>query len=365
MPSGNIWDNSQTILSDRSGANYAQAFGSIGNSLTDGVNQYFKNKQDRDILSSSIEGRIKADPTIAQLADPALIKKFQDQNATLSDLQRLSGMMETASTIKQQNANVQLKNQEAQSQIQYRDAQTQQMIAEMQRTKQEEAALQYALDPSGGMMGGAPAGGQLPPGMEQSIMSNAAAQGMPPGQGNPQDQLDPMQQVASNPTARYARAGGGDPRTAASLMKDEPFVPSAVDLPGGGRMLMTSRNSAVPDPADRVSAGGASGVKYNSTQKFISDYKAAMNSGDFVTAQAIAFQLGARDVTGSGMPRVEQLPGYAEALAAQGKLSPAVISKSADGNFKSVADVVAALKAGKIDRLTARKILATQFKITD
>lgn len=68
-----------------SGRNIAAGIESFGSSIAKGIDQYYKNEEERAILGSTITQYLKSDSKIAESLDPKLLQKFSDGKASLKD----------------------------------------------------------------------------------------------------------------------------------------------------------------------------------------------------------------------------------------------------------------------------------------
>lgn len=227
MANGNMWDNSQTILSDQSGQNYARAIRDFGS----GVKEYFdrKDQQEKedatvDWLDQNQEAVHQLFPQLANVKDPAERKKVIKagiKGAGLENLVQVRGFLENQRRAQAQEGPI--KEMQA-AQLEHLNVLNQQGTAMMADRASEGRAIAAA--------------GSQNAGIADQIQGGAKF-----------GQLDPNMQP--DRAGIYMREGGRNPAMMQAMMKERPFVPSAVELPGGGRMLMTSRSSAVPDPAMR------------------------------------------------------------------------------------------------------------------
>lgn len=235
MPSGNIWDNSNILLSNQAGANWARGIEQVGRAFGKGIEAYYEHKQRLEKEEATVdwlnqnEGAVnQLFPQLAQVKDPAERKKVIKagiKGAGLENLVQVRQFMETQRRqqqmegIQQEMANVQL----AGAKLHNQNAQEL-----MEDRRMESRAIQAA------------------------------------GMADPNGDLDPSE--------IYMRSGGRSPQMIAAMTKSRPFSPAEFMTPSGLNMVQTSPNSFIPDPRVRQKPGKAEayagGPEYSKDKKY-------------------------------------------------------------------------------------------------
>lgn len=139
----------------------------------------------------------------------------------------------------------------------------------------------------------------------------------------------------------------------------------------GGTGLTMDGVMRTMDSEALAKGAGAKGAKADATDEFnkmIGSYKSAMDSKDYIAARFWAQKLGHKFPTKDKDDQAlefsnEMLPGYkADGSAAAGPtVNLAPNGGVAPAGYKSADDVIAAFKAGTIERAAAKEILQKQF----
>lgn len=281
-----MWDHSQILLSNNAGDRIGAGIQQAAAGFTKGINSYWEQKKQKEKEEATIdwlnqnEGAVhQLFPQLAQVKDPAERKKVIRAGIKGAGLENLVQVKSHMENQKRQQEQMQMQKEMQASQIAQNNAQTEQMQAMMQDREMDGRALRYATGKNAGL--------------HQQIMS-----GQPVG-------IDPAPEP--DRANLYMSGGGKNPALIQAMMKERPFVPSAVELPGGGRMLMTSPHSAVPDPAMKTAAQPDKTSEYERIVNQLDESGAMEKKPEDLTAKekSLMARLTALNKRGSGMSAEE------------------------------------------------------------
>ena len=226
------WDNSRTILSDRSGEIYAQGIQQAAQAISQGIGQYAQKQQEKQRendalevlklygpqlgIDTSDEKALRAGVksvgagTLLKLADEGKQREAEDQNAIAASKEM--GFWQPGMSAADAKALV--AGRQTQEKLRYSAAMAAEMDARAKAANRANERDKLVAD----------------------YFNEARASGKP---------LDPNEVLLRT----------GDRQLAESikeLLGPDAFDPREVTMPSGTRMLLTSRNSAVPDPGQRA-----------------------------------------------------------------------------------------------------------------
>lgn len=104
------------------GRSLGGALASIGSSVGEGLDKYYKSEEERQALGGTIGRYFKSDPKLAETVDPKLLEKYTSGKATLADHKALFADISTEQMIQQkklQAETARLANERSQAELGY------------------------------------------------------------------------------------------------------------------------------------------------------------------------------------------------------------------------------------------------------